>query len=166
MKQYLEAGVIATTHGVHGEMKMNPWSDGPEFLQQFKRVFIEGREYKLLAARIQKNMNLIKLEGIDDIDSAMHYRGKVVCIAREDVVLEEGKYFVQDLIGLEVYDLRTEKTVGKLKDVQTLPAGDIYVVRDGANEYLIPVNPVFVKGTDMEKGVITVDTIKGMLGDE
>lgn len=166
MKKYLESGVIATTHGVRGEMKMQPWSDGPEFLQQFKRVFIDGREYKLLAARIQKSMNIIKLEGIDDIDQAIRYRGKIVSIDRDDIKLEEGTYFVQDLIGLSVYDRRTEKVIGKLREVNNLPAGDIYVVRDGEKDYLIPVNPVFVKETDMENGMIYVETIKGMLNDD
>ena len=166
MKQYLEAGVIASTHGVHGEMKLNPWSDGPAFLKQFSRVFIDGKEYKLLAARPQKSQTIVKLEGIDDIDAAMRYKGKVVSIAREDAKLEDGKYFVQDLIGLKVYDRRTQAEIGKLHEVLNLPAGDVYVVRDGEQEAMIPVNPVFIKETDLEKGVIEVETIKGMLGNE
>lgn len=166
MIKYLESGVIATTHGIRGEMKMQPWSDGPEFIQNFSRVFIDGHEYKLVSARIQKSMNIIKLEGIDDIDQAMRYRGKVVSICRDDIDLEEGRYFVQDLIGLSVYDRRTEKTIGKLAEVNNLPAGDIYVIRNGEQIYMIPVNPVFVKETDMENGIIYVETIKGMLGDE
>ena len=166
MKKYLEAGVIASTHGVHGEMKLNPWSDGPAFLKQFSRVFIDGKEYTLLAARPQKSQTIVKLEGIDDIDAAMRYKGKVVSIAREDAKLEEGTYFVQDLIGLTVYDRRTQAKIGKLHEVLNLPAGDVYVVRDGETEAMIPVNPVFIKHTDLEKGVIEVETIKGMLGNE
>lgn len=166
MKQYLEAGVIATTHGVRGEMKLNPWSDSPDFLKKFSRVYIDGKEYKLLAARPQKSQTIIKIEGIDDIDQAMRYRGKVVKIDRADVTLEEGKYFVQDLIGLSVYDRRTEQTIGKLAEVLNLPASDVYLIRDGEREVMIPVNPVFIKETDMDAGIIYVETIKGMLGDE
>lgn len=166
MKKYLEAGVIASTHGVHGEMKLNPWSDGPAFLKQFSRVFIDGKEYKLLSARPQKSQTIVKLEGIDDIDAAMRYKGRVVSIDRADAKLEEGKYFVQDLIGLSVYDRRTQAGIGKLAEVLNLPAGDVYVVRDGEKEAMIPVNPVFIKATDLEKGVIEVETIKGMLENE
>ncbi len=166
MKDYLEAGVIASTHGVHGEMKLNPWSDGPAFLKQFSRVFIDGKEYRLLAARPQKSQTIVKLEGIDDIDAAMRYKGRVVSIARADAKLEEGTYFVQDLIGLTVYDRRTQTGIGRLDEVLNLPAGDVYVVRDGEKEAMIPVNPVFIKSTDLEKGVIEVETIKGMLDNE
>ena len=166
MKKYLEAGVIASTHGVHGEMKLNPWSDGPAFLKQFSRVFIDGKEYKLLSARPQKSQTIVKLEGIDDIDAAMRYKGRVVSIDRADAKLEEGKYFVQDLIGLSVYDRRTQAGIGKLAEVLNLPAGDVYVVRDGEKEAMIPVNPVFIKATDLEKGMIEVETIKGMLENE
>ena len=166
MKQYLEAGVVATTHGGRGELKVYPWTDSPEFLRQFRRIYIDKREYAVESVRIQKSMNLVKLEGVDDVDQAMRFRGKVIFIDRDDAKLEEGKYFVQDLIGLTVYDLQTEKEIGKLKQVQTLPAGDIYIVRDGEKEYMIPVNPVFVKENDVEGGVIRVETIKGMLGDE
>ena len=166
MKQYLEAGVVATTHGIRGEIKINPWSDGPEFLKRFSRVFIEGKEYKLSSARAHKSQTLVKLEGIDDVDQAMRLRGKVVSICRGDVELEAGTYFVQDLIGLAVFDRRTQTTVGKLCEVLNLPAGDVYVVRDGERESMIPVNPVFVKEPDLENGVIYVETIKGMLGNE
>lgn len=166
MKKYLEAGVIASTHGVHGEMKLNPWSDGPAFLKQFSRVFIDGKEYKLLSARPQKSQTIVKLEGIDDIDAAMRYKGRVVSIDRADAKLEEGTYFVQDLIGLSVYDRRTQTGIGRLAEVLNLPAGDVYVVRDGEKEAMIPVNPVFIKETDLEKGVIEVETIKGMLENE
>jgi len=166
MKQYLEAGVIAATHGVHGEMKLNPWSDGPAFLKQFSRVFIDGKEYKLLSARPQKSQTIVKLEGVDDIDAAMRFRSKVVSIDRADAKLEAGTYFVQDLIGLSVFDRRTQAVIGTLSEVLNLPAGDVYVVRDGEKECMIPVNPVFIKDTSLEKGVIEVETIKGMIEDE
>lgn len=166
MKQYLEAGVVATTHGVRGEIKVTPWSDGPEFLKRFSRVFIDGREYKLLSARVHKSQTLLLLEGVSDVDQAMRLRGKMVSICRDDVKLEEGTYFVQDLIGLQVYDRRTQAVIGKLAEVLNLPAGDVYVIRDGERESMIPVNPVFIKETDLEKSLIYVETIKGMLGDD
>ena len=166
MKQYLEAGVVATTHGVRGEIKVNPWSDSPEFLKRFSRVFIDGRAYKLLSARAHKSQTLIQLEGVCDVDQAMRLRGKIVSICRDDIALEEGTYFVQDIIGLQVYDLRTQTVIGAVRDVLTLPAGDVYVIGDDKRESMIPVNPVFIKQTDLEKGIITVETIKGMLENE
>lgn len=166
MKQYLEAGVVATTHGVRGEIKINPWSDGPDFLKKFSRVFIGGREYRLLSARAHKSQTLLQLEGVTDVDQAMRFRGKVVSICREDITLEEGKYFVQDLVGLQVFDRRTQAFIGRLHEVLNMPAGDVYVIHDGEREYMIPVNPVFVKEMDMENGVIYVETIRGMLSDD
>ena len=83
--QYLEAGQIVTTHGVHGEMKILPWADGPDFLLDFNRVRIDGKEYKVEMCRVQKTCNLMKLRGIDTMDSAQLLRGKIVEIYRDDV---------------------------------------------------------------------------------
>lgn len=166
MKQYLETGKIVNTHALAGVVKVMPWSDGPEFLKGLRRVYIDRREYKVTSASIQKGFVLMKLEGVDSVEAAMRLRERVVYVDRDDVQLPEGRYFVQDIIGMTVHDLRGGRDIGALKDVLNLPAGDVYAVQNGAEEYLIPANPVFVKGIDMEARVITVETIKGMTGDE
>ena len=96
----------------------------------------------------------------------MRLRDWVVYIDREEIHLPEGRYFVQDIIVLTVHDLRGDHDIGTLQDVLNLPAGDVYVVKNGDAEYMIPVNPVFIKNIDLDTRVITVETIGGMTGDE
>lgn len=166
MKQYLETGKIVNTHALAGAVKIMPWSDEPAFLKGLPRVYIDGKEYRVQSASIQKGFVLMKLEGIDNVEAAMRLRDRIVYVNRDDVQLPEGRYFVQDIIGMTVHDLRGDRDIGTLQDVLNLPAGDVYAVKNGAAEYLIPANPVFVKNIDAETGVITVETIKGMTDDE
>lgn len=166
MKQFLETGKIVNTHALQGVVKIQPWSDDPGFLKKLRRVFIDGREYRVESASIQKGFVLMKLEGVDSVEDAMRLRERVVCFDRDDVQLPEGRYFVQDILGMTVHDLRGDRDIGVLRDVLNLPAGDIYAVKDGEREYLIPANPVFVKEIDPVARVITVETIGGMTDDE
>lgn len=166
MKQYLETGKIVNTHALAGAVKVMPWCDGPAFLKNLHRVYVDGKAYEVTSASIQKGFVLMKLEGVDSVEAAMRLRERVVYVDRNDVELPEGRYFVQDMIGMTVHDLRGDHDIGTLKDVLNLPAGDVYAVQNGAEEYLIPVNPVFVKEIDANARIITVETIRGMTGDE
>jgi hypothetical protein len=85
MEKYLEAGTIVSTHGVHGEVKILPWADGPEFLTLFDRVYLKGREYEVENSRVQKTCVLMKLKGVDTMDAAQALRDTVVKVDREDV---------------------------------------------------------------------------------
>ena len=103
-KELLETGKIVSTHGLHGEVKILPWADSPEFLLKFDRVFLGKREYAVEDARVQKTCVLMKLEGIDTVEDAAKLRDQVVFISREDIELEEGAIFIQDLLHLPVLD--------------------------------------------------------------
>ena len=162
MEQYLEAGTIVSTHGVHGEVKILPWADGPEFLTLFDRVFLNGREYEVESARVQKTCVLVKLRGVDTMEAAQALRNTVVKVNREDVELEEGTFFIADLVGLKV--LWGEKDLGKVKEVLTLPGNDVFVVR-GNGEYRIPNVKEFVPEINPEEGFIRVKLIEGMRTD-
>lgn len=166
MKQYLETGKIVNTHALAGAVKVMPWSDGPQFLKGLRRVYIDGKAYNVLSASIQKGFVLMKLEGVDSVEAAMRLRERVVYVDRDDVQLPEGRFFVQDILGMTVHDLRGDHDIGTLKEVLNLPAGDVYAVQNGSEEYLIPANPVFIKEINAQTRVITVETIKGMTGDE
>lgn len=161
-KQYLEAGMIVNTHGLLGEVKIMPWCDSPEFLRGFSRLFIEEKEYRIISSRIHKSMLLAVIEGIDTVEKAISYKNKKVFIDRNDADLPEGTYFIQDLIGLDIYDIRQDRMIGNLKEVLQRPANDVYIVGDGDKEYMIPVVSQFVKRIDIEKSMITVETIEGM----
>ena len=160
--RYLEAGKIVNTHGIAGEVKILPWADGPEFLLDFDTLYIDGQPVELKGARVHKNCVLAKLAGIDDINQAMKLRDKIVCIDREDVELEEGAFFLADLMGLEVREAETGKVLGTIHDILTPPANNVYVVRGGEREYMIPAVPEFIPETNIDDGYLLVRLIEGM----
>lgn len=162
IQQYLEVGTIVTTHGVHGEVKILPWADGPEFLTLFDRVYLQGKEYPVENSRVQKTCVLMKLKGIDTVEAAQALRDQVVKVDRNDVELEEGTYFISDLIGLKV--LCDDEELGVVKDIMTLPGNDVYVVK-GEHEYMIPGVKEFIKEIDPGAGFIRVKLIEGMRTD-
>ena len=159
--QYLEAGEIVTTHGVRGEMKILPWSDGPDFLMDFDRVLIEQTQYAVESCRIQKTCNLLKLKGIDTVEDAQLLRGKAVKVFREDAPAD--LIFVAELIGVRVFADGEE--IGVIADVLDYPGNKVYVVR-GEPEYMIPAVKAFVLSTDMENNTMEVRLIEGMRTDE
>lgn len=155
--EFLEAGEIVTTHGVRGEVKVLPWADGPDFLCDFSRVRIEGREYKLESCRVQKTCNLVKIQGIDTMEDAQKLRGKTVEVFRCDA--PEELIFAAELIGMDVFC--DGEAVGKVTDVLDYPGNKVYVVK-GQHEYMIPAVKAFVLNTDMEANRMDVRLIEGM----
>ncbi len=122
------------------------------FLLGVKKLYINGHAFAVEASRVHKNMLLLKLEGMDDINAAMLYKGKTVFFDREEVSLPEGRYFIHDIIGLAVEIADTGETLGRLSDVLVLPAGEVYVVK-GEKEYMIPAVPSFVESIDTAGGL-------------
>ena len=159
--EFLEAGEIVSTHGVRGEMKVLPWADGPDFLIDFKRVRIDGTEYKVESCRIQKTCNLLKVKGVDTMEAAQAMRGKTVEVYRADAPAD--MIFVAELIGMRV--LSGGQEIGKIADVLDYPGNKVYVVK-GEHEYMIPAVKQFVLSTDMENEVMQVQLIEGMRTDE
>lgn len=162
MKPYLPAGEIVNTHGIRGEVRVLPWADSPEFLLQFGTFYIDGKAVRAESARVQKTCVLLKLAGVDSVEAAQLLRGKQLCIARADASLPEGTVFVDDLLGMKVFDQNGE--IGVVADVWDMPRHDVYIVR-GEKEYQIPAVPEFVKRIDVEAGVMEVVTIEGMGSD-
>ena len=162
MKQkFIDAGEIVTTHGVRGEVKVQPWLDDPEMLCEFDRCTIDGKEMVMEQVRVQKNCNLVKFRGIDTMEAAQAMRGKVVKLYREDI--DEDVIFAAELIGMEVYS--EGRKIGKIKEVLDYPGNSVYVVR-GEYEYMIPAVKSFILSTDMQKNEMQVRLIEGMRTDE
>ena len=159
--QFVEAGEIVTVHGVRGEIKVLPWSDGPDFLLDFKRVRIAGKDYKVESCRIQKTCNLLKLQGVDTVEDAQSLRGKTVEVYRSEI--SDDVIFAAELIGVRVY--AGDTLIGEIVDVLDYPGNKVYVVR-GEHEYMIPAVKQFVLNTDMENEVMQVQLIEGMRTDE
>lgn len=159
--EFLQAGEIVTTHGVHGEMKVLPWADSPEFLLDYNRIRIGGKDYAVEGCRIQKTCNLIKVKGIDTVEAAQALHGKTVEIYRCDA--PDDLIFAAELIGVKVYC--DGKQIGEIADVLDYPRNKVYVVR-GEHEYMIPAVKAFVLSTDMDKNEMQVKLIEGMRTDE
>lgn len=161
-KQFLEAGQIANTHGIQGEVKIVPWADSPAFLCGFDTFYIDGAPVKVLSAKPNKTNVIARLEGVADINDAMRLKGKTISIDRTGLELPEGRHFLADLMCLEVRDAESGAVLGAIADILTPPAHEVYVVRGGGKEYMIPAVDAFVKEIDVEGGFIRVALIEGM----
>lgn len=169
LKEFIEAGEICGTHGVRGEMRVNPWSDSPDFLTGFKKLYLDCCGEKSLtvqSSRVHKNLLLLKAEGVDSIEDAERYRGKTVYIKREDINLPKGSYFMQDIIGCGVFDADSGESLGEISDVSKTGANDVWHIQRNNREYLIPVIKEVLCSVDIEKGEIKIRPLKGIFDDE
>ncbi len=164
--KYLECGKIVNTHGVRGGIKLESWCDSPEELASLEMIYLKKGEayapHRVKHASVFKRFVLMELEGINDIDLAMMLKGSVVYADREDIFIEEGSFFIADIIGLPVIDVATGVTIGTLSDVLNLGASDLYEIDTENGKKLIPAVPEFVKEVDTERGIF-VSLIEGML---
>ncbi len=161
--RFLDAGEIVGTHGIRGEVKILPWADGPEFLQEFQTLYLDGEARAVESCRVHKSLLLVKLRGVDSVEAAQRLRGRVVQIDRESVTLAEGTVFIADLIGLPVF--AEGERLGALKEVLTLPANNVYVVEGGGKRWMIPAVSEFLERVDVEAGEIHVRLIEGLESD-
>lgn len=162
-KEYLEAGKIVTTHGIKGEVKIMPYTDTPELLCEFERLFIgkDKTELYIERSRVLKNMVIAKIEGIDTVEAAEKYRNKLLYMHRDDLELDENTFFIQDLIGMEVKDADSGFSYGKITDVLQNGANDVYVI-NGDREYLVPAIPDVVISTDIENDLMIIRPLEGL----
>ena len=158
--ELLECGKIVNTHGIRGEVKIIPWADSPEFLCDLPALYIDGKPVAIRNARVHKGNVIALLEGIDDVNTAMLLKEKVVSMSREDVDLPEGSFYLVDIIGLKVID-EDGKELGVLDDILSPSLQQVYVVK-GQREIMIPVVPEFILETNVEGGYIKVRLIEGM----
>ncbi len=167
-QKFLEVGQIVNTHGLKGEMRVDPWCDGPEFICMFDELYLKnGDVIKITKSRVQKNVAIIKVEGIDTIEQADTMRRTVLYIDRDDVELDDDVFFVQDIIGCEVVDIDTKETYGKVTEVLKTGANDVYqVTADDGKNYLVPVIDDVVINTDIDSGIIEIRPLKGIFDDE
>lgn len=158
--QYLEIGQIVNTHGIRGEVRIQPWADSPEFLLRFKTFYIDGAPVRVRAARVHKGCIIALFDGVEDVNAAMGLKNKTLCIDRADARLPKGSFFLADILGARVVT-EDGAELGALADTLDLPGQRVYVVR-GEREHLIPAVPEFILHTDADAGVITVRLIEGM----
>ncbi len=167
-KQFLEIGKIVATQGLKGEMRVQYYCDSPEVICDFDRLYMgkEKTEYEVENARPHKNLAVIKLSGIDDVDKAKTYVGKMLYINRDDTELEEGVYFLQDLIGMSVIDVDTGREYGKVDEIYQNGAADVYSIRTKEGKQLMfPGIPEVIINVDMDKDIISIRPLKGLFDD-
>ena len=165
MKEYLECGKIVNTHGVRGDVIIESWCDRPEVLASLQTVYTEKdgayAPIKVEKASVYKGRVLAALAGLSALEDAAALKNTVVFAARADLPLAEGDFFVQDLIGLPVYEVTTGEKYGVLSDVISGAASDLYEVKNERGTFLVPVVPAFVKKIDLTDG-IAIEAIEGM----
>jgi len=165
MKQeFLQVGRLTKTHGIMGELRLEPWADSPEFLLQFQTLYVGDTHWpiEVLGARVHNNMVILKLNGITDVNGALAMRGQVLSIRREDAPLPMGSFYLADLIGLQVRDAENGAVLGTLSKVLPLPAQNVYVVQDGQREFMVPAVPEFIVETNIDEGYLRVHVIEGL----
>lgn len=168
MEDLLRVGVISSTHGVRGEVKVYSTTDDNMRFKKLKEVILDtGKEHILLtieSVRFFKQMVILKFKGYDNINDIEKYKGKDLLVTRENAVpLAENEYFVYEIIEALVYS-EDGAFLGTLKEVLTTGANDVYVV-EGTNgrEFLFPVIDECVKEIDTENKRVTVHIMPGLL---
>lgn len=164
MKQFLEIGKIVAVQGLKGEVRVEPWCDSPDFLCEFDSLYFDkGRTpVEIEHSRPHKNIVVMKIMGVDNPEDAQKLRGRVLYMDRDDVELEPGTYFVQDLIGLSVIDAHDGTVYGTLSEVTYTGANDVYHIKNGEKEYLIPAIPDVIEKTDIEGGKLLIRKMEGL----
>ena len=168
METRFQIGVISSTHGIRGEVKVFPTTDDPKRFKKLKEVILDtGKEelvLKIQGVKFFKKFVILKFEGYDNINDIEKYKGKSLCVERKDAVpLKKDEYFIADLIGMKVVTDAGEP-FGMLKDVLETGANDVYVVEtEEGKEALLPAIKECVLKINMEESVITVHIMDGLL---
>lgn len=167
MEQMLRVGVITSTHGVRGEVKVFPTTDDAKRFKTLKKVILDGRESLELSieqVKFFKNMVILKFKGYDNINDVETWRQRDLLITRDQAVeLKEDEYFITDLIGLTVVN-EEEAVLGRVKDVLETGANDVYVVElTGGKELLLPAIKDCILNVDLEGGRMKVHVLDGLM---
>ena len=169
MEDLLQVGVITSTHGVRGEVKVFPTTDDAARFKKLKNVILDtGKEkidLEVAGVKFFKNMVILKFKGIDNINDVEKYRKMSLFVTRENAVkLKKDEYFIADLIGLKVQTDEGE-ALGEVTDVLQTGANDVYEIRtEDGEEILLPAIKDCVKEVDVEGGSMLVHLLPGLRG--
>ena len=168
MEDLLQVGVITTTHGIRGEVKVYPTTDDPRRFRRLKEVVLDtGKEkmnLEIEGVKFFKQFVILKFKGLDNINDIEKYRQKSLYVTRKNAVrLQRDEYFIADLIGLKVQD-EDGKELGTVKDVIETGANDVYEVEmaDGKS-LLLPAIKQCILNVDVENGTMQVHVLEGLL---
>lgn len=166
--EYLQVGVITSTHGIRGEVKVFPTTDDPSRFEDLKEVVLDtGKEYRKLAiegVKYFKQFVILKFKGIDNINDIEKYRKMPLLVSREDAVeLEDDEYFMADILGMDVYTDGGE-LFGTLTDILETGANDVYVIDTKEHgEVLIPAIKDCILDVNTEENKMTIHLMDGLI---
>lgn len=160
----INIGKIVNVVGLKGEVKVYNYSDSVDAYVETPEVYVGDKLTKIEKVRLQKNMVVLKLEGINDRDAAEKARGKLIYITEEDLPeLDEGEFYIRDLIGMAVFEENGNK-IGEVSDVIQNSAQDIFEIETAENKkVLIPRVDEFILDIDADNREIKVRLIEGLL---
>ncbi|MBE6051156.1 MAG: 16S rRNA processing protein RimM [Clostridium sp.] len=162
--EFFKVGQIVNTHGIKGEVKVISLTDNPENFKRYGKVLVEDKWMEILGVKFQKDRVILKLEGIEDINTAETFKNKYIKVPRDgEPELEEGTYYVVDLIGCTVFDTEG-KNLGKIFDVIETKNNDVYWIKE-PKQLLIPVLPDIVLDINIEEKKIIISPV-GVWSDE
>lgn len=168
MDNLLRVGVISSTHGIKGEVKVFPTTDDANRFKKLKKVLLdtgkEKIELEITNVKFFKQFVILKFKGFDNINEIERYKGKDLLVTRENAVpLEENEYFIVDLIGCQV-DTDEGEVLGELVDVLQTGANDVYVVKTKeGKEVLLPYIEPCILNIDIENKKILAHILPGLL---
>ncbi len=163
----IEIGEVVNTHGVRGEVKLNPWTDSLDDLVDIVTFFLKDGDSAVAlyadSVRIHKNCAIIKFENVDDMKTAETFRGRTLFVEKDEN-LPEGRYYIADLIGLTV--MTDEGVFGTVSDVFQTGANDVYEVkRKGEKPAYLPAIKDVILDVNIKEGTMTVKIPEGLLDD-
>ena len=167
MEQFLQVGVISSTHGIRGEVKVFPTTDDAARFKELKKVLLdtgkERIELEIQSVRFFKQFVIVKFKGIDNINDIEKYKGKSLLVPRKEAVeLEENEYYIADLIGMEVF--AGEERFGVLKDVIETGANEVYIIEsDRHGEVLIPAIRDCILDVDVAGKTMKIRLLDGLI---
>ena len=168
MEQLLQVGVISSTHGVRGEVKVFPTTDDVKRFKKLKKVILDtGKEQlplEIEGVKFFKNLVILKFDGFDNINDIEKYKGKRLLVDREHAVkLKKDEYFIADMIGMDVFTEDGE-LFGALKDVMETGANDVYIIEmsDG-KEVLVPAIKQCILDVDIENRKMVIHLLEGLV---
>ena len=168
MQGNLEIGQIVNTFGIKGFVKVNPFVDDISRFDDLKKVYIkrnkELKEMEVEEVKYHKNMVLVKFKGIDRVEDAETFRNSYLEVDRENAIdLQEGEYFIVDLLGLNVVTEENE-VLGKLEDIFNTGSNDIYVVKsEDGKQLLLPAISEVIKEINIKENKIVVHLLEGLI---
>ncbi len=168
MEERLQVGVISSTHGVRGEVKVFPTTDDPKRYKKLKKVYLDtGREFlplEIQGVKFFKQFVIVKFKGIDNINDIEMYRGKSLLVDRQDAVpLKQDEYFIADMVGIEVFTEDGEK-FGVLKDVMETGANDVYIIDSLKHgEVLVPAIKQCILDVNIDERRMDIHLMDGLI---